>query len=71
MIKEAKKLTEIEKERLKKFRKRFKGAKAYYSTDDILSSEYEIIASVLNLTVERNKYLMNDDNSKIITDKSH
>jgi hypothetical protein len=62
-------MTDLEKSRLRKFRKTHKGAKAYYSTDFSLGVGYDIIASTLNLTLERNRLLIDDSNSKFITDE--
>jgi hypothetical protein len=62
-------MTDLEKSRLRKFRKTHKGAKAYYSTDFSLGVGYDIIASTLDLTLERNRLLIDDSNSKFITDE--
>ena len=67
----ARKMTDLEKSRLRKFRKTHKGAKAYYSTDYSLGAGYDIIASTLDLTQERNRVLIDDSNSKVITDEKH
>lgn len=67
----ARKMTDLEKSRLRKFRKTHKGAKAYYSTDYSLGVGYDIIASTLDLTQERNRLLIDDTNSKFITDEEH
>jgi len=65
----ARKMTDLEKARLRKFKKNHKGAKAYYSTDYSLGVGYDIIASTLDLTLERNRVLIDDSNSKFITDE--
>jgi hypothetical protein len=65
----ARKMTDLEKSRLRKFKKTHKGAKAYYSTDFSLGVGYDIIASTLDLTLERNRLLIDDSNSKFITDE--
>ena len=65
------KMTDLEKSRLRKFKKTHKGAKAYYSTDYSLGAGYDIIASTLDLTQERNRVLIDDSNSKVITDEKH
>ena len=67
----ARKMTDLEKSRLRKFRKTHKGAKAYYSTDYSLGVGYDIIASTLDLTQERNRLLIDETNSKFITDEEH
>ena len=67
----ARKMTDLEKSRLRKFKKTHKGAKAYYSTDYTLGVGYDIIASTLDLTQERNRVLIDDSNSKFITDEKH
>jgi len=67
----ARKMTDLEKSRLRKFRKTHKGAKAYYSTDFTLGVGYDIIASTLDLTLERNRVLIDETNSKFITDEEH
>ena len=67
----ARKMTDLEKSRLRKFRKTHKGAKAYYSTDFSLGVGYDIIASTLDLTLERNRLLIDDTNSKFITDEKN
>ena len=67
----ARKMTDLEKSRLRKFRKTHKGAKAYYSTDFSLGVGYDIIASTLDLTQERNRVLIDETNSKFITDEEH
>ena len=67
----ARKMTDLEKSRLRKFKKNHKGAKAYYSTDFTLGVGYDIIASILDLTQERNRLLIDDTNSKFITDEEH
>ena len=67
----ARKMTELEKSRLRKFKKTHKGAKAYYSTDYSFGVGYDIIASTLDLTQERNRILIDDTNSKFITDEKH
>ena len=65
------KMTDLEKSRLRKFKKTHKGAKAYYSTDYSLGAGYDIIASTLDLTQERNRVLIDDSNSKVITEEKH
>ena len=65
----ARKMTDLEKSRLRKFKKTHKGAKAYYSTDYSLGVGYDIIASTLDLTQERNRLLIDETNSKFITDE--
>ena len=65
----ARKMTDLEKARLHKFKKNHKGAKAYYSTDFSLGVGYDIIASTLDLTLERNRLLIDETNSKFITDE--
>ena len=65
----ARKMTDLEKSRLRKFKKTHKGAKAYYSTDFSLGVGYDIIASTLDLTRERNRLLIDETNSKFITDE--
>ena len=65
------KMTDLEKSRLRKFKKTHKGAKAYYSTDYSLGAGYDIIASTLDLTQERNRAFIDDSNSKVITDEGH
>jgi len=65
----ARKMTDLEKSRLRKFKKTHKGAKAYYSTDFSLGVGYDIIASTLDLTQERNRLLIDETNSKFITDE--
>jgi type II secretory pathway component HofQ len=65
----ARKMTDLEKARLRKFKKNHKGAKAYYSTDFSLGVGYDIIASTLDLTQERNRLLIDETNSKFITDE--
>lgn len=65
----ARKMTDLEKARLRKFKKTHKGAKAYYSTDYSLGVGYDVIASTLDLTLERNRLLIDDSNSKFITDE--
>lgn len=67
----ARKMTDLEKSRLRKFRKTHKGAKAYYSTDFSLGVGYDVIASTLDLTLERNRLLIDDTNSKFITDEEN
>lgn len=67
----ARKMTDLEKSRLRKFKKTHKGAKAYYSTDYSFGVGYDIIASILDLTLERNRALIDDSNSKFITDEEH
>ena len=67
----ARKMTDLEKARLRKFKKNNKGAKAYYSTDYSFGVGYDIIASTLDLTLERNRVLINDSNSKFITDEEN
>lgn len=67
----ARKMTDLEKSRLRKFKKTHKGAKAYYSTDYSFGVGYDIIASTLDLTQERNRILIDDTNSKFITDEKH
>ena len=67
----ARKMTDLEKSRLCKFKKTHKGAKAYYSTDYSLGVGYDIIASTLDLTQERNRVLIDETNSKFITDEEH
>jgi hypothetical protein len=67
----ARKMTDLEKSRLRKFKKTHKGAKAYYSTDYSLGVGYDIIASTLDLTQERNRLLIDETNSKFITDEEH
>lgn len=67
----ARKMTDLEKSRLHKFKKTHKGAKAYYSTDYSFGVGYDIIASTLDLTQERNRVLIDDTNSKFITDEKH
>jgi hypothetical protein len=66
----ARKMTDLEKSRLRKFKKTHKGAKAYYSTDYSLGVGYDIIASTLDLTLERNRLLIDETNSKFITDEA-
>jgi len=65
----ARKMTDLEKSRLRKFKKTHKGAKAYYSTDFSLGVGYDIIASTLDLTLVRNHLLVDETNSKFITDE--
>ena len=65
----ARKMTDLEKARLRKFKKNHKGAKAYYSTDISMGVGYDIIASTLDLTQERNRLLIDETNSKFITDE--
>ena len=65
----ATKMTKLEKVRLRNFRKNNKDAKAYYSTDLSFGVGYDIIASILDLTKEKNRVLINDSNSKFITDE--
>jgi len=65
----ARKMTDLEKSRLRKFKKTHKGAKAYYSTDFSLGVGYDVIASTLDLTQERNRLLIDETNSKFITDE--
>ena len=65
----ARKMTDLEKARLRKFKKNHKGAKAYYSTDYSLGVGYDVIASTLDLTLERNRVLIDETNSKFITDE--
>lgn len=65
----ATKMTKLEKVRLRNFRKNNKDAKAYYSTDYSFGVGYDIIASILDLTKEKNRILINDSNSKFITDE--
>ena len=65
----ATKMTVLEKVRLRNFRKNNKDAKAYYSTDFSFGVGYDIIASILDLTKEKNRILINDSNSKFITDE--
>ena len=67
----ARKMTDLEKSRLRKFKKTHKGAKAYYATDYTLGVGYDIIASTLDLTQERNRVLIDDSNSKFITDEAN
>ena len=67
----ARKMTDLEKSRLRKFKKTHKGAKAYYSTDYSFGVGYDIIASILDLTQERNRVLIDNTNSKFITDEKH
>ena len=67
----ARKMTDLEKSRLRKFKKNHKGAKAYYSTDYSLGVGYDIIASTLDLTLERNRLLIDETNSKFITDEEN
>lgn len=67
----ARRMTDLEKSRLRKFKKTHKGAKAYYSTDLSLGVGYDIIASTLDLTLERNRVLIDDSNSKFITDEKN
>ena len=67
----ARKMTDLEKARLRKFKKNHKGAKAYYSTDYSLGVGYDIIASTLDLTLERNRLLIDETNSKYITDEAN
>ena len=67
----ARKMTDLEKSRLRKFKKTHKGAKAYYSTDISMGVGYDIIASTLDLTLERNRLLIDDTNSKFITDEKN
>ena len=67
----ARKMTDLEKARLRKFKKNHKGAKAYYSTDYSLGVGYDIIASTLDLTLERNRVLIDETNSKFITDEEN
>jgi len=69
MTVQARKMTDLEKARLRKFKKNHKGAKAYYSTDFSLGVGYDIIASTLDLTLERNRLLIDETNSKFITDE--
>ena len=66
----ARKMTDLEKARLRKFKKTHKGAKAYYSTDYSMGVGYDIIASTLDLTLERNRVLIDETNSKFITDEA-
>ena len=66
----ARKMTDLEKSRLRKFKKNHKGAKAYYSTDFSLGVGYDIIASTLDLTLERNRLLIDESSSKFITDEA-
>ena len=66
----ARKMTDLEKSRLRKFKKNHKGAKAYYSTDFSFGVGYDIIASTLDLTQERNRLLVDETNSKFITDET-
>jgi hypothetical protein len=66
----ARKMTDLEKSRLRKFKKNHKGAKAYYSTDFSLGVGYDVIASTLDLTLERNRLLIDESNSKFITDEA-
>ena len=42
----ARKMTDLEKSRLRKFKKTHKGAKAYYSTDYTLGVGYDIIVNI-------------------------
>ena len=65
------KMTDLEKSRLRKFKKKHKGAKAYYSTDYTFGVGYDIIASTLDLTQEKNRMLIDDSNSKFITDEAN
>jgi hypothetical protein len=65
----ARKMTDLEKSRLRKFKKTHKSAKAYYSTDFSLGVGYDVIASTLDLTQERNRLLIDETNSKFITDE--
>lgn len=67
----ARKMTDLEKSRLRKFKKTHKGAKAYYSTDYSFEVSYDIIASILDLTQEKNRVLIDDSNSKFITDEAN
>ena len=67
----ARKMTDLEKSRLRKFKKTHKGAKAYYSTDYSFGVGYDIIVSTLDLTQEKNRVLINDSNSKFITDEAN
>ena len=67
----ARKMTDLEKSRLRKFKKKHKGAKAYYSTDYTFGVAYDIIASTLDLTQEKNRMLIDDSNSKFITDEAN
>ena len=67
----ARKMTDLEKSRLRKFKKTHKGAKAYCSTDYSFGVGYDIIASTLDLTQERNRVLIVDSNSKFITDEAN
>lgn len=69
MTVQARKMTDLEKSRLRKFKKNHKGARAYYSTDFSLGVGYDIIASTLDLTQERNRLLIDETNSKFITDE--
>jgi hypothetical protein len=66
----ARKMTDLEKSRLRKFKKTHKGAKAYYSTHFSRGVGYDIIASTLDLTLERNRLLIDETNSKFITDEA-
>ena len=66
----ARKMTDLEKSRLRKFKKNHKGAKAYYSTDFSLGVGYDVIASTLDLTLERNRLRIDESNSKFITDEA-
>ena len=67
----ARKMTDLEKSRLRKFKKTHKDARASYSTDYSLGLGYDIIASTLDLTQEKNRVLINDSNSKFITDEAN
>lgn len=67
----AKHLTKLEKIRFHRWRKNHPGAKCYYSTDYTLGIGYDIIASTLDLTKHEDRMLINNINSKVITDEEN
>ena len=62
----ATKMTKLEKVRLRNFKKNNKDAKAYYSRAFSFGVGHDIIASIVDLTKESNRVLIDSINSKFV-----